>query len=550
MDKNPLQMLFHWAETEPDRAYLHQPTNDVWTTYSYAEVADQVRRMATALEGLGLPPGSAIGISGRNTAHWVMADLAIGMAGFVAVGMYPKQAAEHITYILEHSEAKAVFVGPMPDVDEFMGALPQGIKTITLPYEGVPKCDHDWDSLIKASEPKQDYQVPEPDALMTLIYTSGTTGNPKGVMITYANMTFAAEGLMKTLPPHGQERLFSYLPLAHAFERGAVELASIYFGAEVFFLEDVDKLATQLAYVKPTRFFGVPLVYTRIQAGVLKKLPQKKLARLTSIPIIKGLIRKKILEGVGLNNARMCFSGAAPLPIPLMEWYAKYLGINVLQGYGMTENSIYATVNRPDAHKRGSVGKEMPDANMKLSDSGEILFKHPAVMAGYYKEPEKTKETFTEDGYLRTGDRGRIDEDGYLFITGRVKEIFKTLKGKYVAPAPIEGALARNTDIDQLCFCGDGLMQPIMLTALTPDAMQKDRAEIEKQLTADIDAVNATLEPHEKIAKCLIVKDAWTIDNNMMTPTMKVKRNQVEARYGKLLASTAEDRSSKVAWED
>lgn len=549
MDKNPLQMLFHWAETTPDRPYLHQPINDVWKTYSYAQVADQVRRMAAALGTLGLPEGAKIGISGRNTAHWFMADMAISMAGYVSVGLYPKQAPEHITYILEHSEASAVFVGPMPDIDEFMGALPSGIKTIGFPYDGVPDCDHDWDALSAANEPKQDYAAPDTDTLMTLVYTSGTTGNPKGVMITFGNMMFAAQGLMEVLPPKGQERMFSYLPLAHAFERGALELASVYFGAEVFFLEDIEKLAQQLPVAAPTRFFGVPLVYTRIQSGVLKKLPQKKLDRLIRIPILRGLIRKKILQGVGLHNARMCFSGAAPLPIPVIEWFQKYLGINVLQGYGMTENSIYATCNRPNAHRTGSVGLEMPGANMRIADDGEIQYKHPAVMAGYYKAPDKTAETFTEDGYLRTGDRGRVDEDGFLFITGRVKEIFKTLKGKYVAPAPIEGALSRNTDIDQLCFCGSGLKQPIMLVALTEDAMKKDRAEVTAGLEADMAAVNQKLEDHEKIAKCIVVNEMWSIDNGLMTPTMKVKRNQVEDRYREILDRSSADRSTKVVWE-
>lgn len=549
MDKNPLQMLFHWAETTPDRPYLHQPINDVWTTYSYAQVADQVRRMAAALETLDLPEGAKIGISGRNTAHWFMADMAISMAGYVSVGLYPKQAPEHITYILEHSEASAVFVGPMPDIDEFMGALPGGINTISFPYDGVPACDHSWNELTAGAEPKQDYKAPDTDTLMTLVYTSGTTGNPKGVMITFGNMMFAAKGLMEVLPPHGQERMFSYLPLAHAFERGALELASVYFGAEVFFLEDIEKLAQQLPVAAPTRFFGVPLVYTRIQAGVLKKLPQKKLDRLIRIPILRGLIRKKILQGVGLHNARMCFSGAAPLPIPVIEWFQKFLGINVLQGYGMTENSIYATCNRPNAHRTGSVGLEMPGANMRIADDGEIQYKHPAVMAGYYKAPDKTAETFTEDGYLRTGDRGRVDEDGFLFITGRVKEIFKTLKGKYVAPAPIEGALSRNTDIDQLCFCGSGLKQPIMLVALTEDAMKKDRAEVAAGLEADMATVNQKLEDHEKIAKCVVVKEMWSIDNGLMTPTMKVKRNQVEDRYREILDSSSADRSSKVVWE-
>ncbi len=551
--KNPLQMLFHWAAQHPDKPFLFQANNGQWKPFTWGQVADQVARMATALKSL-LPAGSKVAISGRNTAHWFMADQAISMAGMVSVGLYPKQSEAHTRYILEHSETKLLFVGPAPDMGEFMGSIPQGIKTCGLPYPDVPNCDHSWDDLIAKHAPLQELPSVKADDLLTLIYTSGTTGNPKGVMITYGNMMFCAQGLQQVLPPQPSgERFFSYLPLAHAFERGAIELTSLYFGAEVHFLENIDKLAEQLAQVAPTRFFAVPLVYSRIQAGVLKKLPQENLAKLTGIPILGGFIRRRILKGIGLQNARMCFSGAAPLPVPLMEWFKKYLGLDLLQGYGMTENSIYATVTRPGKNRIGAVGQEMPGANLKIDNpdakgDGEILFKHPGVMPGYYKEPEKTTETFTADGYLRTGDKGRLDPDGYLYITGRVKDIFKTLKGKYVAPAPIEGAMARNTDIDQLCLVGSGLKQPILVVSPTPAARGKPKDELEKQLVADMDVVNGPLEDHEKIAKAILVKDTWTIDNGIMTPTMKVKRNEVEKRYHTILAAH-DGTKNKVVWE-
>jgi long-chain acyl-CoA synthetase len=546
--KNPVETLLKWAKEQPNQVWLHQPVNGVWKTYTWAECEAQVRSMATALRNLGLPPGSRIAISGRNTAHWFLADLAISMAGYISVGLYPKQAVEAVKFILNHSETKAVFVGPMPDPAEFMGALPAGITTIAFPYPDVPACDKNWDDLVRASEPFAGYQAPDPKSLVTLVYTSGTTGNPKGVMITGENMIFAANGLMKVMPPVGRERFFSYLPLAHAFERGAVELASIYFGAEVFFLENLEKLAEQLKEVAPTRFFGVPLVYGRIQTGVLKKMPQEKLDRLLKIPLLSSLIRKKIKQGIGLQNARYLFVGAAPMPIPLMNWFSK-LGITVLQGYGMTENNIYATANLPNANRVGSVGRAQPGADMRIAEDGEIQYKHAGVTPGYYKDAEKTAELFTADGWLRTGDKGHIDQDGYLFITGRTKDIFKTLKGKYVAPAPIEGALTRNTDIDQLCFIGTGLKQPIMIITLTDPARQKPRAEVEKGLIADMTAVNATLEAHEEIAKIFVAKDAWTIDNGVMTPTMKVKRNEVEKRYLAMLEKCAGDVKTKVVWE-
>jgi long-chain acyl-CoA synthetase len=551
--KNPLQMLFHWATQHPDKPFLYQAINGQWKPHTWSQVADQVGRMAAALKSL-LPPGAKVAISGRNTAHWFMADQAIAMAGMISVGLYPKQSEAHTKYILEHSETQLVFIGPAPDIGEFMAAIPKGIKTCAFPYPDVPSCDYAWDELTGKHQPLKDIPPARPDDLLTLIYTSGTTGNPKGVMVTYGNMMFAAEGLKEVLPPApGGERFFSYLPLAHAFERGAVELTSLYFDAEVWFLENIDKLAEQLAQVAPTRFFGVPLVYGRIQAGVLKKLPQDKLDKIMRIPIIRGLIRRKILKGIGLQNARMCFSGAAPLPVPLMEWFKKYLGMDILQGYGMTENSIYATVTRPGKNRIGAVGQEMPRANMKIDNpdakgDGEILYKHPGVTPGYYRDEEKTRELFTADGYLRTGDKGRVDKDGYLYITGRVKDIFKTLKGKYVAPAPIEGAMARNTDIDQLCLVGSGLKQPILIVSPTPAARGKTKEDFEQLLLTDIEAVNKGLEDHEFIAKAIIVKDSWTIDNGIMTPTMKVKRNEVEKRYHALLAAH-DGTKNKVVWE-
>jgi long-chain acyl-CoA synthetase len=551
--KNPLQMLFHWAGQHPDKPFLYQAINGEWKPYTWGQVADQVARMAAALKAL-LPAGSKVAISGRNTAHWFMADQAISMAGMVSIGLYPKQSEAHTKYILEHSESKLVFIGPAPDIGEFMGAIPQGIKTCSFPYPDVPTCDYAWDELTAKHGPLKDLPSAKPNDLLTLIYTSGTTGNPKGVMITYGNMMFAAKGLQEVLPPApGGEKFFSYLPLAHAFERGAIELTSLYFDAEVWFLENIDKLAEQLAQVAPTRFFGVPLVYGRIQAGVLRKLPQEKLEKIMRIPIIRGLIRRKILKGAGLHKARMCFSGAAPLPIPLMEWFKKYLGLEILQGYGMTENSIYATVTRPGHNRIGAVGQEMPGANMKIDNpdakgEGEILYKHPGVTPGYYRDEEKTRELFNAEGYLKTGDKGRVDKDGYLFITGRVKDIFKTLKGKYVAPSPIEGSMARNTDIDQLCLVGSGLKQPILIVSPTPAARGKTREDFEQQIVADMEAVNGSLEDHERIAKAIVVKDAWTIDNGIMTPTMKVKRNEVEKRYHNLLAAH-DGTKTKVVWE-
>ncbi len=347
--------------------------------------------------------------------------------------------------------------------------------------------------------------------------------------------------------PEG-EHFLSYLPLAHAFERGAVECVSVYIGAQVWFLENLEKLGDTLKEVRPTRFYGVPLVWTRIQGQILKQLPQKKLDKVLRIPQLSGYVKRKIRKALGLDRCWLRVSGAAPLPLPVMNWYAR-LGIDIYQGYGMTENSIYATVNLPGANRIGSVGKPQFDSLIRIGEGGEIQNKHDGVTPGYYKDPQKTAELFTPDGWLRTGDVGRIDEGGYLYITGRVKEIFKTLKGKYVTPAPIEGAFSSNSDIDQMCLVGSGLFQPVLVVSLTAEAQKKPRDVVEKELLATMDEVNAGLEAHEAVSKLIVTKDAWTIDNGLMTPTMKVRRNEVEKRFGEEVQACESRRDVKVVWE-
>ncbi|MDP3295406.1 MAG: AMP-binding protein [Nevskia sp.] len=547
---NPVQQLLKRAAETPNEPYLHQPVNGIWRSYTWAEVAEQARRMASALIAMGLKPGDAVGITGMNNAHWFMADFACGLAGLIGVGLYPKQSEDAVRFIAGHAGIKAAFIGPMPDAAGFLAALPAEIVRIALPYPGVAACAQNWDPLIAANVPLAKPVERGLDDVWSLIYTSGTTGNPKGVIITARNLAFTVAGVLRDQPPVASgEHFLSYLPLAHAFERGAVETASLYLLAQVHFLEELEKLPQTLAMVRPTRFYGVPLVYSRIQGGILKKLPQAKINRLLSIPIVSGFIRRKIRKGLGLDRAWLVISGAAPLPRPIIEWFAK-LGIDVLQGYGMTENSIYASLNLPGQNKVGSIGKPYIDAGLRIAEDGEIQCKHDGNTPGYYKDPEKTAELFTADGWLRTGDKGHIDADGYLFITGRVKEIFKTLKGKYVSPAPIEGKFGTNTAVEQMCLVGSGLYQPMLVLSLNADARKLPREQIEAGLIATMNAVNETLEPHEEICKIVVTRDAWTIDNSLMTPTMKVRRNEIEKRYLELLGKLEADRKAKVYWED
>ena len=485
--------------------------------------------MAAYLKGLGYEPGSKIAVISKNCAHWIISDLAIQMAGYTGVPMYPNLNEDTVKQILEHSESKLLFVGKLDDWGSMRPGVPDNVKCIAFPFYTEEGYD-EWNDLVKDVEPITEDVHRDPQDMATIIYTSGTTGMPKGVMHKFHNFGWATKKAIDELklPPHSQ-RFFSYLPLCHIAERVLVEMGSIYTGSQVSFAESLDTFAANLAESKPTVFLGVPRIWTKFQQGILGKMPQKKLDLFLKIPILNGIVKKKIQSGLGLQEAPNVFTGAAPTPDSLIQWFAK-LGINIQEAYAMTENCCYSHVTRNDAIKVGYVGQPLPDCEVKLSDVKEILVKHEALMDGYYKEPEMTAETLV-DGWLRTGDEGYIDHQGFLKITGRVKDLFKTSKGKYVAPSPIEMRISENSDIEQVCVVGDGIPQPIALVVTSESAEGKSQNEIEDSVLKTIERVNPELDHHEQVKKVVIVKEPWTIENELLTPTMKIKRNPIEKIY-------------------
>ena len=485
--------------------------------------------MAAYLKGLGYEPGSKIAVISKNCAHWIISDLAIQMAGYVGVPMYPNLNDETVKQILEHSETKLLFVGKLDDWNSMRPGVPENVKCVAFPFYTEEGYD-EWYDLVKDVEPITEDVHRDPNDMATIIYTSGTTGMPKGVMHKFYNFGWAAENAMNELKlgPHTQ-RFFSYLPLCHIAERLLVEMGSIYTGSQVSFAESLDTFAANLAESKPTVFLGVPRIWTKFQQGILGKMPQKKLDLFLKIPILNGIVKKKIQAGLGLQEAQNVFTGAAPTPDSLIHWFAK-LGINIQEAYAMTENCCYSHVTRNHAIKVGYVGQPLPECEVKLSDVKEILVKHEALMDGYYKEPEMTAETLV-DGWLRTGDEGYIDPQGFLKITGRVKDLFKTSKGKYVAPSPIEMRISENSDIEHVCVVGDGIPNPIALLVTSESAEGKSQNEIEDSVLKTLERVNPELDAHEQVKKAIIVKEPWTIENELLTPTMKIKRNPIEKIY-------------------
>ena len=535
-DTLALQRLYHWEKTSPDRVALTQPLGGgPVRDYTWREVVDQSRRMAAHLQGLGLQPGDKVALLAKNTAHWLMADFAIWIGGFVSVPLYPTLAAGTIRQILEHSEAKLLFVGKLDGWDGMKPGIPAGLPCIALPLapDDAAKSYPRWEDITASTEPLKGEPVRDADELSTIMYTSGTTGAPKGVMHSFATFAWGVQSGLKRVPIRSDARMLSYLPLSHVAERTLVEHGMLATGMHVFFAESLDTFTADLQRARPTVFFSVPRLWVKFQQGINQKMPPAKLDRLLKIPILGGIVRKKILTALGLQDCTWAAGGAAPMPPELLRWYNK-LGLDLVEVYGMTENCGVSHATLPGKQRPGTVGLPYDGIQSRIDPvTSEIQMKAPCLMLGYYKEPELTKQALTDDGWLKTGDKGALDAEGNLRITGRVKDLFKTSKGKYVAPAPIEDRLVMHPAVEAVCVTGANLGQPLALAMLNPEGVKRSqdaagRAELESSMTVHLKAVNELLDPHEQIDCVVLMAEAWTVDNDIITPTFKVKRNRIE----------------------
>ncbi|UXH78321.1 AMP-binding protein [Roseateles amylovorans] len=547
-DTLALQRLYHWEQDAPTRVALRQPMGGSRVQdFSWGELGDQVRRMAAHLKTLGLEqgwePGARIAILSKNCAWWLMSDLAIWMAGYVSVPLYPTLAADTVSQILTHSEAKLLFVGKLDGWDGMKAGVPASLPCISYPVSPEETLDDydTWDAICYGTDPLKGNPTRGADELATIIYTSGTTGMPKGVMHTFGSFAWAIQSGLKRVPLSEDDRMLSYLPLAHVVERVLVEHGWLRTGMLVFFAESLETFAADLQRARPTVFFSVPRLWTKFQQGVHAKLPPRKFDLLTRLPIIGGLVRRKILKALGLDQCRLAAGGAAPMPVALLKWYRE-LGLPINEGYGMTENLAVSHITVPGKDQTGSVGPAYDGVQTRLDPiTGELQMKSPALMLGYYKQAELTQETLTADGWLHTGDKAEISDKGALAgcvrITGRVKDLFKTSKGKYVSPAPIEDRLAMNPALEACAVTGANLAQPIGIAMLSPEAVRRaaqpgTREQLVAELERHLQAVNAKLDPHEQLDCLVAVSAPWTVDNGLITPTFKVRRNRIDELYG------------------
>jgi long-subunit acyl-CoA synthetase (AMP-forming) len=550
-EKLVLQAAIEREKRHPDRVFMTQPIKGEVIDYTWGETMDQARRMAAYLRSLDLPPNSNIAMISKNCAHFIIAELAIWMAGHCTVALYPTLNADTVNYILDHSESKLLFVGKLDDWDNMKQGVPSGMPMIALPL--APPNDYPkWDEIIAGQQPISEDPVWPEDQRALICYTSGSTGRPKGVAHTFGSISAPAQLQGSVLDISENDRIISYLPLAHVMERALVEAGSIYQGVHIFFAEELDTFLQDMHRAKPTLFISVPRLWLKFQSGVFQKFPEKKLNRLLKIPIVGKAVRRKVLDGLGLGSVRLAASGSAPIPPDLIRWYDK-LGLPIMEGYGMTEDFAYSHMSTLDKRAPGAVGAPATEVDCRISDVGEIEIKSPGLMLGYYKQPELTAEVLTEDGYFKTGDRG-VYENGLLRITGRVKELFKTSKGKYVAPVPIENLLSADGMIEQSCVSGSGRPACYATLQLSEGLRGRyDDPDFRAEATAHfeelIESVNAQLESYEALQFVAVVRDEWQVENDFLTPTLKIKRNVIEEAYEPLLDQWYAS-GQKVVWQD
>jgi len=542
---SPLEAFLHWEATSPNRVFLNQPVNGKNISYTFAKAGEEARKIASALKGYNLPEHSHVALLSKNCAHWIMSDIAIMMAGCVSIPIYPSLNADGMNQVLVHSESKAIIIGKLDNFESQKTGIPD-IHKISIGLYGNDEGDL-WEDIVLKEEKLEKVYTQKPDDLHTIIYTSGTTGTPKGVMHSVNNFNVAMSAAVEMLSIEKHSRLFSYLPLAHVAERLATGTLGITVGGEFFFPESLETFASDLENCQPHLFFAVPRIWTKFQEKILSKFPQKKLDTLLKVPLLNSIIKKKLKQKLGLSNAKIILSGAAPLSPSIIHWYKK-IGVTILQVYGMTEDGCMSHFNLPHANKIGTVGKSVPGTKIKLSPEGEICIKNNCLFLRYFKAPEITASVIDSDGFFRTGDIGEYDHDGYLTITGRVKDQFKTDKGKYISPAPLELELSKNTDIEQICIVGTGIPQPIALITLSELGRAKSKDDLCSGLIETVNEINPSFEKHEKIEKVVIMKEDWNVDNGLTTPTLKVKRNAIEKIHREYYKSWFEN-DDKVIFE-
>jgi long-chain acyl-CoA synthetase len=551
--------------------------NGVWQSVSTQEFINQANAISRGLLRLGINPNDKIAvISSTNRTEWNILDIGILQTGAQNVPIYPTIASEDYEYIINHSEAVYCFVSD-EEVLEKLNTIKSNTKLKGVYTFDAVTNENNWIDVLKLGEDTSNQNEVDsrkenvkPNDLATLIYTSGTTGKPKGVMLSHQNLVSNVLDSEKRVPfRYGESKALSFLPVCHVFERMILYLYQ-YCGVEVYFAESIEKMSDNLKEIKPNVMTAVPRLYEKVYDKIIAKGTELTGIKKTlffwavdlglkfepyeqngwwyefQLKIAKKLIFSKWQEGLG-GNLEIMVSGSAALQTRLTRIFAA-AGLPIMEGYGLTETSPVISVNdmRNAGFRVGTVGKIIDNVEVKIAEDGEILVKGPNVMLGYYKEPEKTAEVMT-NSYFHTGDIGEFDADGFLKITDRKKEMFKTSGGKYVAPALIENQFKQSRFIEQIMVIGEGEKMPAALIQLNFDFVKewakrhniiyKDTSEIIsnpkllERIQEEIDLANKHFGNWEQIKKFEITPDVWSIDAGHLTPTMKMKRKVIKEKY-------------------
>lgn len=535
------------VEAHPDRTWLRERHGDEITEWSWQQCNEQISAAGSWFEEQ-FGSQTNVALLSKNRPHWFMADLAIIGAGCVTVPMFTTLSKAHAEYILEFAEVRALVLGETTNWDDVRAVLPDGIEIITLPGVSCELPHHKWDDVVAEYAGRTPAYRGDYDDMISIAFTSGTTGVPKGAIQTHRTFVEPAKRIQNKSELPKNCRAFSYLPLAHIAERNVVEAYSIVFASEVSFNESLEFLVRDLHEARPHYLFGAPRVWEQIQQGVIAGFGSRE-GYEAALSANHDAVAAAIREKLGLQDAVYLITGAAPAPPSMLDWYWD-IGLYLTEGYGQTE-AMGIIGAKPDDNRRGSIGKVAEGVEITFSDDGELLLKADGLSPGYYKRPEKTAELW-QDGWLHTGDKASIDEDGFVFLSGRVKEYFKTIHGKFVSPAPIESDFAVCPVVEQLCLLGRGYSKTVMVCVLSAEAADKERAEVEKSLRQHVVAVNEAVYHHARIGAVIVSQEPWTIDNGVLTPTLKIRRGQVEDRFGGLAEAlgrrAAEAHQELIEW--
>ena len=532
------QYLTTRASESPDRLWLKDRQGDQFTTWTWAQAEQEINAVAAWLEQRYGNRQTVFGMLSRNRAHWMLADMAITASGNISVPLFTTLLPDTAEYILKFSDAKVLFVGESGNWSAIKQILPRAIEIVALP--GVdPEVDHiKWEDMVAEGKDRKPSHICKPDDLQTLVFTSGTTGVPKGVMQTHASMLQPMQRCVGAVEITDYPRFLSYLPLAHVAERQLIWIQSLIYGGEITFNEDLTTLLRDMADTKPHYLFGVPRVWEQLQQGVLAQFGGQA-AFDDALQKDRQAVQQKVITALGLQNAEYLLTAAAPTPAALIDWYQN-IGITLMEGYGQSE-AMGLIANTGDARKVGSIGIPLDGVEVRINDDGELCVRADGLATGYYKNPEKTAETFV-DGWVHTGDKATVDDDGFYYLTGRVKDHFKTMQGKFVSPPPMESAFSECEVVEQLCLLGRGYSKTVMVIVLTSLAGTLQKSDVEQQLLATAAGVNEGVEHHAHIGAVIVTTEPWTIENGVLTPTMKIKRDKIEAAHGEkaqLLATRA-----------